>query len=45
MTILSAFLSRFTLTESGFEALTSSNVPVGKRAFLAMIRTREDSRV
>ncbi|KAH7871193.1 oligomeric Golgi complex subunit 6 [Lentinula edodes] len=46
--IVSLFLSRFTLTEEETEALTSRDVPVGKRFFQAMDKTeqiREDCRV
>lgn len=39
--IVSLFLSRFTLTETETEAITSRNVPVGKRVFDAMDRTEE----
>jgi conserved oligomeric Golgi complex subunit 6 len=46
--IISLFLSRFTLTEDEVEAMTSRDVPVGKRFFLAMDKTekiRDDCRV
>ncbi|KDQ13474.1 hypothetical protein BOTBODRAFT_111408 [Botryobasidium botryosum FD-172 SS1] len=46
--IISAFLSRFTLTEAETEALTSRDVPVGRRVFDAMDKTariREDCQV
>ncbi|KAF5351607.1 hypothetical protein D9757_015072 [Collybiopsis confluens] len=46
--IVSLFLARFTLTEEESEALTSRDVPVGKRFYQAMDKTeqiREDCRV
>ncbi|KIK63403.1 hypothetical protein GYMLUDRAFT_197030 [Collybiopsis luxurians FD-317 M1] len=46
--IVSLFLERFTLNEEEIEALTSRDVPVGKRFFQAMDKTekiREDCRV
>lgn len=46
--IVSLFLARFTLSEEETEALTSRDVPVGKRFFQAMDKTeqiREDCRV
>ncbi|KAF7320183.1 Conserved oligomeric Golgi complex subunit 6 [Mycena kentingensis (nom. inval.)] len=46
--LVSLFLSRFTLNEAEVEAMTSRNVPVGKRFFAAMDKTaqiRRDCRV
>ncbi|KAG7088505.1 hypothetical protein E1B28_012492 [Marasmius oreades] len=46
--IISLFLSRFTLTEEEIQAVTSRDVPVGKEFFAAMDKTeqiREDCRV
>ncbi|KAK7473122.1 Golgi transport complex subunit 6 [Stygiomarasmius scandens] len=46
--IVSLFLSRFTLTEEEAEAMVSRDVPIGKRFFAAMDKTekiREDCRV
>ncbi|KAI0064458.1 oligomeric complex COG6 [Artomyces pyxidatus] len=46
--IVSLFLSRFTLNENEVQAITSADVPVGSRFFAAMDRTqkiREDCRV
>lgn len=46
--IVTLFLDRFTLTDDEIEALTSRNVPVGSRFFLAMdktVRIRVDCRV
>ncbi|KAI3612712.1 conserved oligomeric golgi complex subunit 6 [Moniliophthora roreri] len=46
--IISLFLSRFTLTEDEVEAITSRDVAVGKRFFMAMDKTekvRDDCRV
>jgi len=39
--IVSIFLSQFTLTEAETEAITSRDVPVGKRVFDAMDRTEK----
>ncbi|KAJ4481001.1 oligomeric complex COG6 [Lentinula aciculospora] len=39
--IVSSFLARFTLTEEEAEALTSRDVPVGKRFFQAMDKTEQ----
>ncbi|KAF9555820.1 oligomeric complex COG6 [Agrocybe pediades] len=47
-TIISLFLARFTLSESEVEALTSRDVPIGRRFFDAMDKTeriRDDCRV
>ena len=47
-TIVSLFLSRFTLNEEEVEALTSRDIPVGQRFFKAMDKTeqiRTDCRV
>jgi len=46
--IITLFLARFTLSEDEVEAVTSRDVPVGKRFFDAMSKTeriREDCRV
>lgn len=46
--IITLFLARFTLSEDEVEAVTSRDVPVGKRFFDAMGKTeriREDCRV
>ena len=46
--IVTLFLARFTLSEDEVEAVTSRDVPVGKRFFDAMSKTeriREDCRV
>jgi conserved oligomeric Golgi complex subunit 6 len=39
--IVSLFLSQFTLTEAETEAITSRDIPVGKRLFNAMDRTEK----
>ncbi|KAJ8080656.1 Golgi transport complex subunit 6 [Marasmius tenuissimus] len=47
-TIIALFLSRFTLTDDEVQAVTSRDVPVGKKFFTAMDKTehiREDCRV
>ena len=46
--IITLFLARFTLSDDEVEAVTSRDVPVGKRFFDAMSKTeriREDCRV
>jgi conserved oligomeric Golgi complex subunit 6 len=39
--IVSLFLTQFTLTEAETEAITSREIPVGKRMFDAMDRTEK----
>lgn len=39
--IISVFLARFTLTEAEVEAITSREVPVGRRLFEAMDRAEK----
>jgi len=39
--IISLFLSQFTLNEAETEAITSRDIPVGKRMFEAMDRTEK----
>jgi hypothetical protein len=39
--IIALFLSRFTLTEAEAEAITSRDIPVGRRLFDAMDRAED----